>query len=381
MAYNHPVFDRLDPEETTQPMSLRSLFDQFQPRTSNTTSPSKTNDALMAAEAPNTSPTVIFHDISPGQQVLWDARLLEEKLKKQAEDDRKKRAEDERKRAEVEAPCRRLLAKHGDLVGKFLEIAERKIGVLDDYGDENWDALPLEIHKCLTKIAQREPSIDVSKSSPKPQSYREFATLAGGYVDLSASRLAGILDSEFCSYHQEHKTAPQNVRGLKGIEFEMYLAERLRTAGYSVSGTPATGDQGADLLATKDGITVAIQAKGYEGPVGNGAVQEIVAALRYYNAHEGWVATNSTFTRSARDLARANKVRLLDGNDLKDLFPHPLETFTPSNIAAHTPKAAGAMSTGPSVIFHDISPGQQLLRDAKLLEEKLRKRAEEERKT
>ena len=76
-----------------------------------------------------------------------------------------------------------------------------------------------------------------------------------------------------------------------------------------------------------------------------------------------------------------HKIRLLDGNDLKDLFPHPLETFTSSNFAAHTPRAVEAMSTGPSVIFNDISPGQQLLRDAKLLEEKLKKRAEEERKT
>ena len=33
-----------------------------------------------------------------------------------------------------------LLAKHRGLTDKFLEIAERKVGVVDDYG-ENWDAL------------------------------------------------------------------------------------------------------------------------------------------------------------------------------------------------------------------------------------------------
>jgi hypothetical protein len=32
------------------------------------------------------------------------------------------------------------LAKHRGRTDKFLEIAERKVGVVDDYG-ENWDAL------------------------------------------------------------------------------------------------------------------------------------------------------------------------------------------------------------------------------------------------
>jgi hypothetical protein len=31
---------------------------------------------------------------------------------------------------------------HSTLVDKFLEITERKVSLLDDYGDENWDALP-----------------------------------------------------------------------------------------------------------------------------------------------------------------------------------------------------------------------------------------------
>jgi restriction system protein len=47
-------------------------------------------------------------------------------------------------------------------------------------------------------------------------------------------------------------------------------------------------------------------------------VQEIVGALRFYNADEGWVVTNSIFTPSARSLARANNIRLIDGHDLKD---------------------------------------------------------------
>jgi restriction endonuclease len=207
------------------------------------------------------------------------------------------------------------LTKHHDLVDKFLEIAERKISVLDDYGDENWDALPAEVHNCLIKLAKREQSIDVSKCSQK-------STLLGGYEYPCARHLAASLHSKFRAYHEARKQLPntaQGFLGLTGIDLETRLANLLKEAGFGVAGTPATGDQGADLIAKKHGRTIAIQAKGYKGPVGNGAVQEIVGALRFYNADEGWVVTNSTFTPSARSLARANNIKLIDGNDLKDL--------------------------------------------------------------
>ena len=49
-----------------------------------------------------------------------------------------------------------LLAKHRGLTDKFLEIAERKVGVVDDYGDENWEALEKEVDRCVLKIAKIE---------------------------------------------------------------------------------------------------------------------------------------------------------------------------------------------------------------------------------
>jgi restriction system protein len=90
--------------------------------------------------------------------------------------------------------------------------------------------------------------------------------------------------------------------------------------GYEVSGTPVTGDQGADLIIKKSGRTIAVQAKGYKGAVGNTAVQEIAGALRFYGADEGWVVTNSAFTASARELAHANGIQLIDGAELRRRF-------------------------------------------------------------
>lgn len=60
-----------------------------------------------------------------------------------------------------------------------------------------------------------------------------------------------------------------------------------------------------------------IQAKRYKGSVGNEAVQEVVAAVKFYSADEGWVMTSGTFTPSAKALAQRNSVRLIDGIALK----------------------------------------------------------------
>ncbi len=37
-----------------------------------------------------------------------------------------------------------------------------------------------------------------------------------------------------------------------------------------------------------------------------------------YQAEEGWIINTSTFTVSARELARSTRVRLIDGKELAD---------------------------------------------------------------
>jgi HJR/Mrr/RecB family endonuclease len=104
---------------------------------------------------------------------------------------------------------------------------------------------------------------------------------------------------------------------MSGVEFETLIARLLKERGFDVSGTPATGDQGADLIARKNGRTIIIQAKCYQGTVGNKAVQEVIGALAYYGGDEGWVVTNSSFTPSAKALAQKTNVKLIDGKKLE----------------------------------------------------------------
>lgn len=106
--------------------------------------------------------------------------------------------------------------------------------------------------------------------------------------------------------------------GYKFEEFMKYVYEQL---GYSVCQTPRSGDQGADLILTsKKRRRTAVQVKRYKGKVSNSAVQEVVAAKGFYKCTEGIVVTNSYFTNSAKQLAKANFIDLVDRNELEKMI-------------------------------------------------------------
>jgi len=116
---------------------------------------------------------------------------------------------------------------------------------------------------------------------------------------------------------------PDRVRDeinyMSGPEFERFMADLLRQKGYEVEETPLSGDQGVDLvLPDLDGKRVVIQLKRWTGPVGNNAIQATFAGMAHYQADEGWIITTSTFTKSARELARSTRVRLIDRDELAD---------------------------------------------------------------
>ncbi|ALC92668.1 restriction endonuclease [Bacillus sp. FJAT-18017] len=106
------------------------------------------------------------------------------------------------------------------------------------------------------------------------------------------------------------------VDKMSGTIFEEYLQALLKTKGYYVQLTPATGDYGADLILSAKGKKIIVQAKRYKKNVGVKAVQEIASAKSHYKADECWVITNSFFTEQARKLAKSNQVRLVDRKQL-----------------------------------------------------------------
>ena len=103
-----------------------------------------------------------------------------------------------------------------------------------------------------------------------------------------------------------------------GIAYERFCAARLREGGWQARPTQASGDQGADIVAERDGMRLVVQCKRYGKPVGNAAVQEAAAAARYWSGDLAAVVSNAGFTSAARKLAAATDVLLLHHDDLAD---------------------------------------------------------------
>lgn len=107
---------------------------------------------------------------------------------------------------------------------------------------------------------------------------------------------------------------------LTGVEFEEFLAGLFRAQGYAAKLTPTTGDYGADLILSKDGQQIAVQAKRYTGSVGVQAVQEALSGQAYYQCHTAWVITTGTFTINALELAKKSGVKMIGRSDIGNLM-------------------------------------------------------------
>jgi len=114
---------------------------------------------------------------------------------------------------------------------------------------------------------------------------------------------------------------PQKLASLAGAEFEKLLYRLFEAMGYKVELIGKSGDQGGDLIANKYGERVLIQAKCYrDWSTGNDAVQQVVAAMKYYDCNKAMVITTSYFTSEAIVLAKANKTELISKERLQELL-------------------------------------------------------------
>ncbi|MEQ3638758.1 MAG: restriction endonuclease [Alteromonas sp.] len=118
--------------------------------------------------------------------------------------------------------------------------------------------------------------------------------------------------------------APDNYAELSSItdpyEYERTIADTISSTRAKARVTQGSGDQGADVIANFLGEDYIIQCKLYSQPVGNKAVQEVAAAKQFYDGDYALVVTNSSFTKSARQLADKLGVMLLHHSQLADVF-------------------------------------------------------------
>ncbi len=105
-----------------------------------------------------------------------------------------------------------------------------------------------------------------------------------------------------------------------GYDFEYFLNTLFKKMSYSVEHTKLSGDQGADLIVSKLGEKIIVQAKRHTSKISNKAVQEVVASIKHFKADKGMVVTNNYFTNSAIELAESNNIELIDRDMLSKLI-------------------------------------------------------------
>jgi hypothetical protein len=153
------------------------------------------------------------------------------------------------------------------------------------------------------------PSLDFTdlvRDTVKFRAYTKLALL----IDI-------ILDDD--SIMPENTSSDDDVSIISPYDYEEMCAKILRQSGWEASATRKSGDQGADVYAERNGISVVLQCKLTDSAVGNKAVQEIISGQKYMSADFAAVVTPAKYTPGAQDLARAAKVLLLHHEDLPHL--------------------------------------------------------------
>jgi restriction system protein len=130
------------------------------------------------------------------------------------------------------------------------------------------------------------------------------AALAGAWVGLAlwgkTLRVARFLRSGL-----------REIDAMTGVDFENYVAAKLRAAGYRVALTKVTGDFGVDLIASKGRQRIAIQCKRHGRRIGTAAVQQVVSGALLHGCTSTMVVSNQEFTSAAIQLARVHSCELV----------------------------------------------------------------------
>jgi restriction system protein len=178
----------------------------------------------------------------------------------------------------------------------------RQLCYYDDYGNLCDDKFQDEFTYYLKKLWAKNWS-SYCGSVQNPHGWNQFLIEWDQIVIETGFDLNSENDDDdaFIDYTNE----------MSGVEFEKFVAQNLEDGGWFVTFTSKTGDQGVDLIAERDGVRVAVQCKRSAKPVGNKAVQEVLAGKEFSEASEACVISNQTYTKAARQLAASTGVKLL----------------------------------------------------------------------
>lgn len=217
------------------------------------------------------------------------------------------------------------LIQHSDenlsIVEKYIDVLRRK--EITSISKNQWgDIDETQWEETLTQFAidkiYGSSFMSIAGKSPLPIT----SHAAVKDIDKISRRFVSI------TYKELIKKLPKlELETMTGEDFELKIKHLLETKidRITIETTPRTGDNGADLIAHANNITIAIQAKYYTGSVGNSAIQEIYSAKDLYRADFAVVVTNSYYTRAAQEVAKELGVILATEDNIGRIVEYLIE--------------------------------------------------------
>ncbi|WP_202966047.1 restriction endonuclease [Streptomonospora alba] len=143
----------------------------------------------------------------------------------------------------------------------------------------------------------------------------------------------------------------KNLLKLNPTEFEHLVRELFCAMGAEAWTTLPSKDGGVDAVATSKNIffggVCLIQAKRWSNLVGLDAVHALTGVMADHNATTGVLVTTSWFGRASEQFAQRNRIKLINGAELKHLIKEHLGIEVVPGVAPkHKPRASSNKQTG-----------------------------------
>lgn len=181
--------------------------------------------------------------------------------------------------------------------------AYRKSVKTNSFGKKNYDKFSAEFNEFI----KDQPSIKkIIKTLSEDHNY-EIDISADGAIEHIETLINDAVSSD--AYSDD----------IDPFEYEHMCAAEFNKSGWEANATQGSSDQGVDVIARRGDEVLVAQCKRFAKPVGNKAVQEVVAGLKFYKANRGVVIAPNGFTNSAEQLAAANNIMLIHHTEIKDL--------------------------------------------------------------
>jgi Restriction endonuclease len=131
------------------------------------------------------------------------------------------------------------------------------------------------------------------------------------------NRYANALRAYEAALREYRLTTLSYWTSLRGRAFEIELAQLFRRLGHEATVTRASGDEGVDILVTRDnGASTIVQCKAYAKKIGPAVARELLGTMNAGGAHQAILAAPGGLTQGALDFCRRHGIDVLDGQGI-----------------------------------------------------------------